>query len=179
MGIQHAHSNSHTDMNVLIEYVSVITAWQNYTYTQQMHNNTWDHNTSQWGRKKKKIQEFPPFVFVLSGKRKKKHPVIKTTSSPTRRWWFRPVIASIDKVSKQPISTHTITHTRTNVFSHTYYMLISSLEIWISSESATEWVSEREIGWTACESSKPDRSTKHSITSQVGNNVDIVTIGYM
>lgn len=48
MGIQHAHSNSHTDMNVFIEYVSVITAWQNYTYTQQMHNNTWNHNTSQW-----------------------------------------------------------------------------------------------------------------------------------
>lgn len=34
-------------MNVFIEYVSVITAWQNYTYTQQMHNNTWNHNTSQ------------------------------------------------------------------------------------------------------------------------------------
>lgn len=28
MGIQHAHTNSHTDMNVFIEYVSVITAWQ-------------------------------------------------------------------------------------------------------------------------------------------------------
>ncbi len=48
MGSQHAHSNSHTDMNVFIEYVSVITAWQNYTYTQRMHNNTWNHNTSQW-----------------------------------------------------------------------------------------------------------------------------------
>lgn len=42
-------------MNVFIEYVSVITAWQNYTYTQQMHNNTWDHNTSQWKKRPKNI----------------------------------------------------------------------------------------------------------------------------
>lgn len=69
MGIQHAHSNSHTDMNVFIEYVSVITAWQNYTYTQQMHNNTWDHNTSQW---KKKTQE--RFELSLSSRKKIRRP---------------------------------------------------------------------------------------------------------
>lgn len=68
MGIQHAHSNSHTDMNVLIEYVSVITAWQNYTYTQQMHNNTWDHNTSQWGKKRSK--NFPICLCPVREKKK-------------------------------------------------------------------------------------------------------------
>lgn len=37
-------------MNVFIEYVTVITAWQIYTYTQQMHNNTLNRNTSQLKR---------------------------------------------------------------------------------------------------------------------------------
>lgn len=50
-------------MNVFIEYVTVITAWQNYTYTQQMHNNTWNHNTSQW--KKTQIR----FELPLSGEK--------------------------------------------------------------------------------------------------------------
>lgn len=27
---------------------------QNYTYTQQMHNNTWDHNTSRWKRERER-----------------------------------------------------------------------------------------------------------------------------
>lgn len=67
MGIQHAHSNTHTDMNVFIEYVSVITAWQNYTYTQRMHNNTWNRNTSQ--REKTQIRFFEVF-FIRSGKKK-------------------------------------------------------------------------------------------------------------
>lgn len=46
-GVQHAHTNSHTDMNVLNRICTChhILA-KNYTYTQQMHNNTWDHNTS-------------------------------------------------------------------------------------------------------------------------------------
>lgn len=43
---------------------------KNYTYTQQMHNNTWDHNTSRWeGEEKKKIQELFEFV-QLRGKEK-------------------------------------------------------------------------------------------------------------
>lgn len=80
MGIQHAHSNSHTDMNVFIEYVSVFTAWQNYTYTQQMHNNTWDHNTSQW---KKKTQERFEFFRCPVGK----NTSCKTDASSPGRWW--------------------------------------------------------------------------------------------
>lgn len=61
MGSQHAHSNTHTDMTVIIEYVSVITAWQNYTYTQQMHNNTWNRNTSQWTNNQTRLSCFCPF----------------------------------------------------------------------------------------------------------------------
>lgn len=53
VGIQHAHVYSHKDMDVLIEYVSFITVWQNYTCTQQMHDNTWNRNSSQRERKEK------------------------------------------------------------------------------------------------------------------------------
>lgn len=39
---------THIQIWMYLYNMYVITAWQNYTYTQQMHNNTWNHNTSQW-----------------------------------------------------------------------------------------------------------------------------------
>lgn len=81
---------------------------KNYTYTQQMHNNTWDHNTSRWeGRKKKKIQEL--FEFVQLRGKEKDSVVTWQSACPLL------TVAYGDRihVSKQAISAHA-SHTRTN-----------------------------------------------------------------
>lgn len=152
VGIQHAHTNSHTDMNVLIEYVPVITSWQKITLT---------HNKC----------TITPGTIIPAGKKEKKKTVSLILCPAERKRKNSVITPWSPAVSKQkPMETEFMFANKA-ISAHASHTLFVWLFFLNYRGQATEWGA---VNLTEVQKNTPSRHPKLAIVLRYSSRLYVI-----